>query len=159
MKEAWENYRHAAHDTFHKYSIHRIHCFLQRIHLHSNRRSLPSVRCPQNLHTGGVSAVDTNCNKQLTLANVISCFSVNLQLRTLHTESEMFACVFPFSLSFPIKMNATDAKMQKIEPWSKFFCDGRTVSEAWLSQTWGRIYFSTYENIGLSVETFSLHFI
>ncbi len=37
-------------------------------------------------------------------------------MRSLHTESEMFACVFPYSLSFPIKLHAIDAKTQKIEP-------------------------------------------
>ncbi len=42
----------------------------------------------------------------------------------LHTESEMFACVFQFfsySPSFPIKMHATDAKTQKIDPDLNFF--------------------------------------
>ncbi len=36
-------------------------------------------------------------------------------------ESEIFACVFPYSSSFPIKMHATDAKTQKIEPDPNFF--------------------------------------
>ncbi len=48
-------------------------------------------------------------------------------LRPLHTESEIFACVFRIqkdSPSFPIKMHATDAKTQKIEPDPNFF-DGR----------------------------------
>ncbi len=44
-----------------------------------------------------------------------------LALRPLHTESEIFACVFPYSSSFPIKIHATDAKMQKIEPDPNFF--------------------------------------
>ncbi len=49
-------------------------------------------------------------------------------LRSLHTESEIFTYVllfFSYSSSFPIKMNATDAKPQKIEPDSIFFFDGR----------------------------------
>ncbi len=40
---------------------------------------------------------------------------------SLKTQSEIFACVFPFfflpySSTFPIKIHATDAKTQKIEP-------------------------------------------
>ncbi len=41
---------------------------------------------------------------------------VSLRLRSLHTDSEIFACVFLDSSSFPIKMLAMDMKMQKIEP-------------------------------------------
>ncbi len=44
-------------------------------------------------------------------------------LRTLHTKSEMFVCIFflPYLSSFAIKMLATDTKMQKIEPDPNFF--------------------------------------
>ncbi len=64
------------------------------------------------------------------------CQSTKSSLKSLHTESENFACIF-FSFSYlsslPIKMHATDAKTQKIEPdpnflwWTKFsdsVCNG-----------------------------------
>ncbi len=57
-------------------------------------------------------------------------------LRSLHTESEIFICVFSlffllfsYSSSFPIKMLATDAKTQKIEPDPNFLRRTK-VSEA-----------------------------
>ncbi len=49
-------------------------------------------------------------------------FGWTVSLRSLHTESEIFICVF--SSPFPIKMLATDAKMQKIESHPNFFYDG-----------------------------------
>ncbi len=59
------------------------------------------------------------------------------QLRPLHTESEIFACIFPFFFSFPIKMHATDAKTQKIEPDRNFFWRTK-VSEAVCKRDWQR---------------------
>ncbi len=55
---------------------------------------------------------------------------------------------FPYSPSFPIKMLATDAKTQKIEPdpnflWRMKFSDA--VCNV-IDTTWGRIYFLTSEN-------------
>ncbi len=40
-------------------------------------------------------------------------------------ESEIFACIFPYSSSFLIEMHATDAKMQRIKPDPKNFYDGQ----------------------------------
>ncbi len=77
-----------------------------------------------------------------------------LVLRPLHTESEFFTCVFPYSSSFPIKMHAPDAKTQKIEPDPNFFY-GRKFRRQCVNvidTTWCRIYFSTCENFGLSVQ-------
>ncbi len=46
---------------------------------------------------------------------------MSTHLRSLHTESEMFACVFPYSLSFPIKLHAIDAKHRKSNLIRMFF--------------------------------------
>ncbi len=43
-------------------------------------------------------------------------FGADRPLRSLHIESDIFACVFLYSSSFPIKMHATDVKTQTIEP-------------------------------------------
>ncbi len=61
-------------------------------------------------------------------------------LRSLHTESEMFTYVllfFSYSSSFLIKMNATDAKPQKIEPDSNFFLTDESFGgsvQTWLTE-------------------------
>ncbi len=76
-------------------------------------------------------------------------------LRSLHTESEIFVCVFSYSSSFPIKMLVMDAKTQKIEPDPNFFYDGRKFWRQYVNvieTTWGRIYFLTCENFGHSVQ-------
>ncbi len=65
------------------------------------------------------------------------------------TESEIFACIFQYSPSFPIKMHATDAKTQKIKPDPIFF-DGRKFWRECanvIDTTWGRIYFFTCGNL------------
>ncbi len=53
----------------------------------------------------------------------------NKQRLKVIAHSEIFTCVFQgfflYSSSFPIKMHATDAKMQKIDPDPNFFYDGR----------------------------------
>ncbi len=57
-----------------------------------------------------------------------------------------------YSASFPIKMHATDTKMQKIEPgpfFLFFFYDGwkfRRQCVNVIDTTWGHIYFLTWEN-------------
>ncbi len=67
-------------------------------------------------------------------------------LRPLHTESEIFACVFPYSSSFPIKMHATDAKTQKIEPDLIFFWRIK-VSEAVCKRDWHNVRSSLFFNM------------
>ncbi len=65
-----------------------------------------------------------------------------IDLRSLHTESEIFACVFLFfsySSSFPIKMLATDPKPQKIEPDPNFFLWRMNVSEAVCKHDWHNV--------------------
>ncbi len=54
---------------------------------------------------------------------------------------------FSYSSSFPIKMLATDAKAQKIEPDLIFFYDRRTFWRKCvkaIDTTWGRMYFFTW---------------
>ncbi len=65
------------------------------------------------------------------LAHLINSNKNNLHnaVLLLVAESEIFACVFSYSSSFPIKMHATNAKTQKIEPDPKFFWRMK-VSEA-----------------------------
>ncbi len=46
--------------------------------------------------------------------------------------------VFSYSPSLPIKMHATDAKTQKIEPDLNFF-DGRSISEAVCKHDWHNV--------------------
>ncbi len=48
-------------------------------------------------------------------------FHIIAHKRSLNTKSEIFVCVSWYSSPFPIKMNATDAKTQKIEPDLFFF--------------------------------------
>ncbi len=63
--------------------------------------------------------------------------------------------VFSYSSSFPIKMNAMDAKTQKIEP-DPNFCDGRKFRRQCVNvivTMWGRIYFSTCEYFGRKFQT------
>ncbi len=70
-------------------------------------------------------------------------------LRSLHTESEMFACVFPFfscSPSFPIKMHATGAKTQKIKPDPNFFW-WTNVSEAVCKRDWHNVRSYLFFNV------------
>ncbi len=72
-----------------------------------------------------------------------------LHLRPLHTESEIFACVFPFFHilhPFLSKLHATDAKNTEIE---KFRRQCANV----IDTTWGRIYFLTCENFGRKCRT------
>ncbi len=59
--------------------------------------------------------------------------------------------VFLYSPSFPMKMHATDAKMQKIEPdpKQKFLRQCANV----IDTTWGRIYLLTCENFGLKARS------
>ncbi len=40
---------------------------------------------------------------------------------SLHTESKISHAFFSYSSSYPIKMLATDVKMQKIKPGPKYF--------------------------------------
>ncbi len=65
-----------------------------------------------------ISVVYFQISLELTAVKLVS---NGIFLRSLHTESEIFACVFLFSSSFPIQMHATDAKTQKIETDPKFF--------------------------------------
>ncbi len=71
--------------------------------------------------------------------------------------SEIFACVFPFfflcSPSFPIKMHATDAKTQKIEPGPNFFWRTK-ISEAVCKRDWQREFLDSVCN-DLKSETFA----
>ncbi len=71
-------------------------------------------------------------------------FLLSSELRSLHTESKIFSCVFPFfyfsySSSVPIKMHSTDAKMQKIEPDANFFLWRTNVSEAVFKRDWHNV--------------------
>ncbi len=71
----------------------------------------------------------------------------NLELRPLHTESEIFACVFPF---FRMQRMRKRRKSNLIQIF--FFFDGRKFRRQCASvidTTWGRIYFLTWENFGL----------
>ncbi len=64
------------------------------------------------------------------------------------TFSHVFFYVVSYYPSFPIKMHATDAKTQKIEPDPNFFWRTK-VSEPVSKRedtTWGRIYFLTCKN-------------
>ncbi len=63
--------------------------------------------------------------------------------------------VFSYSSSFPIKMHATDAKTQKIEPDPIFFDERKFRSQCAnvIGTTWGRIYFLTCENFGRNFRT------
>ncbi len=53
-----------------------------------------------------------------------------VELRQTTEIFASFASVFPYSPSFPIIMDATDAKMQKIETRFQFFFAGQKVSKA-----------------------------
>ncbi len=63
-----------------------------------------------------------------------------LALRPLHTvwNFRMRFSIFSYSPSFPIKMHATDAKTQKIEPDPKFFWRTK-VSEAVCKRDWHNV--------------------
>ncbi len=55
----------------------------------------------------------------------------------------------------PLKMLATDAKNAENRTRSEFFYDGRKFQRQCVNvtdTTWGRIYFSTCKNFGLSVQ-------
>ncbi len=54
--------------------------------------------------------------------------------------------VFPYSPSFPIKMHATDAKMQKIEPDPNFFWRTK-VSEAVCKRDWHNVRSYLFLNV------------
>ncbi len=72
-----------------------------------------------------------------------------LDLRSLHTESEIVACVFHFfsySYSFPIKMHATDVKTQKIEPDPNLFWRTK-VSEALCKRDWHNVRSYLFFNV------------
>ncbi len=84
------------------------------------------------------------------------------RLRPLHTESEIIMCfsVFSYCPSFPIKMHATDAKTQKIEPDPIFFW--RTeVSEAVCKRDWHNVrsylFFNVRKFRTQCVETFTVN--
>ncbi len=60
-----------------------------------------------------------------------------------------------WTIKTPLKMLATDAKSTKNRTRSEFFYDGRKFRRQCVNVidiTWGRIYFSTCENFGLSVQ-------
>ncbi len=63
-----------------------------------------------------------------------------------HDESEIFACVFSYSPSFPIKMHATDAKTQKIKPDKNFFWRTK-VSEAVCKRDWHNVMSYLFFNV------------
>ncbi len=71
-------------------------------------------------------------------------WQITWDLRSSHTESEMFACVFSYSSSVPIKMHATDAKNAETEPDPKFLWRTENL------MSWHNVrsyYFSTYQNL------------
>ncbi len=88
----------------------------------------------------------------------LCCFQSRLQagnysfkgFRSLHTVSEMFVCIFPFSHPFLYKFML---RMRK--RWSEFSYDGRKFRRQCVNVidiTWGRIYFLTCKNFGLRVQ-------
>ncbi len=95
-------------------------------------------------------------------------FGWTIPLRPLHTEFEIFACVFPFFRilhPFLSKCMQRMRKRRKSNPIRIFF-DGRNFRRQCanvIDTTWGRIYFLTCGNFGWKfrtqcAETFTLFF-
>ncbi len=77
------------------------------------------------------------------------------ELDNLHSGFWRSLLRWLWTVKTPLKMLATDAKNAKNRTRSKFFYDGRKFRRQCanvIDITWGRIYFSTCENFGLSVQ-------
>ncbi len=99
----------------------------------------------------------TEHTKMCHWKSCLDCHMTLEDLRPLHTESEIFACVFPF---FRILHPFLSKCMQRMRKRRKsnliqIFFDGRKFRRQCanvIDTTWGRIYFLTCENFRLSVQ-------
>ncbi len=110
-----------------------------------------------NVATGFFLRFDILHKLYLTEVLVLKYFShYTLPVIVLDDEFCVRFSVFSSLLSFPIKMHATDVKMQKIKPDPIFFYDGQIFLRQCVNvieKTGGRIYFLMCENLRLSVQS------
>ncbi len=102
------------------------------------------------------TGIDHSCN--MVLVHRSGMLQQAHTKRSLHTESEIFVCVFFISVILSYLNACYGFENAENRTWSKMFYDGRKFRRQCVNvidTTWGHIYFLTCENFWLGVQWLS----